>query len=161
MSRGGRGGGRGGARAKPGTARIGGIEIQYDEDIEEGLRGRPLPSKLYPVCSSISNFPPHILHPILILVGVQDYPDLASPCPLSHIEKSQVQKILAFRQAIHEGKMYTVLGAQTGNVQPGKKTGTGQQMVKDPFEGMPSYSQKYVKQRRTLPDFSGRAHGES
>ena len=45
-----RGRGRGG-RGRPGTARIGGIDVNYDEGLE--LVDRPQPTPLFPVCVSI------------------------------------------------------------------------------------------------------------
>ena len=57
MSRGGRGGGgwRGG-RAKPGTARIGGVDISIDDDLDRHLQSnesRPQPGALFPVCLAL------------------------------------------------------------------------------------------------------------
>ena len=50
MSRRGRGGF--GGRSKNGTTRIAGIEVAYDEGIDEVLKGRVQPAKLFPVCSA-------------------------------------------------------------------------------------------------------------
>ncbi len=49
VARGGsRGGGRGG-RSKAGNTKIAGVEIAYDEGLEESLRHRPQPTPLFPV----------------------------------------------------------------------------------------------------------------
>lgn len=55
----------------------------------------------------------------------------------------------AFRDRVHQGPLYTVLGDrhQAGN-------------QADPFESMPTYTQKYRKQTRKIPRLDTRPYGE-
>ncbi|KAL8706692.1 MAG: hypothetical protein Q9201_000326 [Fulgogasparrea decipioides] len=76
------------------------------------------------------------------------------PTPLTKTEKAQVAAFRSLRARIHEGPFYTVLGddARIG------KTAKPSAANFDPFEGMPTYSQKYVKKRRRLPKLSARPY---
>lgn len=85
----------------------------------------------------------------------QEY-DVIPPKPLSNNEKARVAHFRAFRQRFHDGPLYTV---RYDNARVGKpKVSAAAQF--DPFEGMPSYSQKYMKRRRKLPKLDTRTYGE-
>ncbi|KAL8732258.1 MAG: hypothetical protein Q9166_002830 [cf. Caloplaca sp. 2 TL-2023] len=76
------------------------------------------------------------------------------PAPLTESEKAQVAAFRSFRTRIHEGPFYTILDndARVG------KTAKPSPANFDPFEGMPTYSQKYIKKRRRLPKLSARPY---
>ncbi|KAI4274985.1 MAG: hypothetical protein LQ337_003549 [Flavoplaca oasis] len=77
------------------------------------------------------------------------------PAPLSATEKAQVASFLALRSRIHEGPFYTILDTNA-RVSKAKASSAA---TFDPFEGMPTYSQKYIKKRRRLPKLSTRPYG--
>lgn len=79
----------------------------------------------------------------------------APPKPLSKDEKIQIAHFRALRMQIHEGPLYTVLG---DHVRVGKPTASSAATF-DPFEGMPTYSQKYTKRRRRIPKLDTRPYG--
>ncbi|KAL8878373.1 MAG: hypothetical protein Q9198_003802, partial [Flavoplaca austrocitrina] len=76
------------------------------------------------------------------------------PASLSATEKAQVASFLALRSRIHEGPFYTILDT---NARIGKAKASSAATF-DPFEGMPTYSQKYIKKRRRLPKLSARPY---
>lgn len=89
-----------------------------------------------------------------IALIVQSYkPTL--PKPLTNNEKAQVAHFLSLRASIHEGPFYSVLG---DNVRIGKSSTTAAATF-DPFEGMPTYSQRYIKRRRKIPKLDSRPYG--
>ncbi len=71
-------------------------------------------------------------------------------------ERIQVARFRSLRNSIHEGPLYTVLG---DNVRVGKTSNTSAAASFDPFEGMPTYSKKYTKQRRRIPKLDTRPYG--
>lgn len=73
---------------------------------------------------------------------------------MSKAEKIQVSRFRSLLTNIHEGPLYTVLG---DNVRVGKPT-TSSAATFDPFEGMPTYSQKYIKRRRRIPKLDTRPY---
>lgn len=85
---------------------------------------------------------------------VQTY-DPPPPKPLTRTERLQVAHYRSFRDRIHEGPLYSVLG---DNVRVGKH-GASAAAQFDPFEGMPTYSMKYKKKRRRLPKLDTRPYG--
>ncbi|MCJ1338604.1 hypothetical protein MMC09_003893 [Bachmanniomyces sp. S44760] len=66
----------------------------------------------------------------------------------------QIAKFRLFRDRIHEGPLYTVLGddARVGKHQSWAAASS------DPFEGMPTYSQKYARKRRRVPKLDTRPY---
>ncbi|MCJ1469494.1 hypothetical protein MMC07_008127 [Pseudocyphellaria aurata] len=76
------------------------------------------------------------------------------PTPLSKNEKIQIARFRTLRSNIHEGPLYTVIG---DNIRVGKHTVPSGASF-DPFEGMPTYSQKYTKRRRRLPKLDTRPY---
>ncbi|OCL10013.1 hypothetical protein AOQ84DRAFT_353741 [Glonium stellatum] len=60
----------------------------------------------------------------------------------------------ALRDRIHEGPLYTILG---DTVRVGK-AGPPPAALFDPFLGMPTYTQKYMKQRRKIPRLDTRPY---
>lgn len=88
------------------------------------------------------------------LKKVQKY-DPPPPKPLTRTERLQIAHYRSFRDRVHEGPLYSVLG---DNVRVGKQ-GTSVAAQFDPFEGMPTYSMKYKKKRRRLPKLDTRPYG--
>ena len=82
-------------------------------------------------------------------------PPIAPPGRRS--EKAQITRYRALRDRIHEGPLYTILG---DTVRVGK-AGPPPAALFDPFLGMPTYTQKYMKQRRKIPRLDTRPYGES
>ncbi|KAI9673857.1 MAG: hypothetical protein M1817_002063 [Caeruleum heppii] len=130
MSRGGRGGrGGGGFRGgRGGIGRIAGADVPwaYDPDIKPDYA----PSELFP--------------------PVQQ----AIQRPLSRKEKRHVAFYRSFRDRIHEGPLYTVLGDN----HQGVKYGTPAAALVDPFEGMPTFTQKYKRKVRKVPRLDTRPY---
>ncbi|MCJ1437007.1 hypothetical protein MMC27_006390 [Xylographa pallens] len=133
MSRGrGGGGGAGGrGRGPPGTARIAGVDIPIDQDLQ--LNDRPQPTALFPAYK------------------------ILPPKPLTKDERLQVARFRSLRDRIHEGPLYTVLG---DNVRISKTEGRANTAAAqfDPFEGMPTYSQRYARKRRKIPKLDTRPY---
>lgn len=73
---------------------------------------------------------------------------------MSKAEKIQVSRFRSLLTDIHEGPLYTVLG---DNVRVGKPTASSAATF-DPFEGTPTYSQKYTKRRRRIPKLDTRPY---
>ncbi len=111
--------------------RIGGVDIPYDPELE--LDNKPKPTPLFP-----------------------DYKAPAAK-PLTAMEKDQIAKFRQIRDSIHNGPLYTVLG---DNVRVGKSANKPAASF-NPFEGMPKYSQRYTKKRRTIPKLDTRPYGSS
>ncbi len=109
--------------------RIGGVDIPYDPELE--LDNKPKPTPLFP-----------------------EY-KVPTARPLTAKEKDQIAKFRRLRDSIHNGPLYTVLG---DNVRVGK-SGNKPAASFNPFEGMPKYSQRYTKKRRTIPKLDTRPYG--
>lgn len=90
-----------------------------------------------------------------VLISSQSYHP-PKPKPLTKDERIQVAHFRSLRNSIHEGPLYTVLG---DNVRVGKTGYTPTAANFDPFEGMPTYSKKYTKQRRRIPKLDTRPYG--
>ncbi|KAL8993606.1 MAG: hypothetical protein Q9169_006220 [Polycauliona sp. 2 TL-2023] len=114
-----------------GGVKIAGTLIPFDDNDVDLSKG-PSPTPLFPS-----------YHP-------------SPPAPLSATEKAQVASFLSLRSRIHEGPFYTILD-NTSRI--GKSAKASAAATFDPFEGMPTYSQKYVKKRRRLPKLSARPYG--
>ncbi|KAI9825081.1 MAG: hypothetical protein M1832_001401 [Thelocarpon impressellum] len=76
------------------------------------------------------------------------------PKPLSRYERLQVAHYRSLRDRVHEGPLYTILGDESRVTKPGAPTST---MI-DPFEGMPTYAQKYRKKTRRMPRLDTRPY---
>ncbi|KAI4172365.1 MAG: hypothetical protein LQ343_003624 [Gyalolechia ehrenbergii] len=112
-----------------GGYKIAGTILPWDPDID---LDRPTPTPLFP------SYKP------------------TPPAPLSNAEKAQVAAFRSLRARIHEGPFYTTLD---NDARVGKnKTVKASAATFDPFEGMPTYSQKYMKKRRRLPKLSARPY---
>lgn len=109
--------------------RIGGVDIPYDPELE--LDNKPKPTPLFP-----------------------EY-KVPAARPLTAKEKDQIAKFRKLRDSIHNGPLYTVLG---DNIRVGK-SGNKPAASFNPFEGMPKYSQRYTKKRRTIPKLDTRPYG--
>ncbi|KAH7171474.1 DNA-directed RNA polymerase III, subunit Rpc31 [Dactylonectria macrodidyma] len=134
MSRGGRGGGRGGR----GGGRGGRPNVPWDTGDEPDAR----PSEL---------FPPY-------LVPTQK--------DLSLAEKRGIQHLLLLRHQIHGGPLYTSKRTLVNDpTAPRKLYGQAQMNARydvknkaslDPFTAVPTYSSKFIREERALPDWSHR-----
>ncbi|KAF5017558.1 hypothetical protein F66182_10494 [Fusarium sp. NRRL 66182] len=134
MSRGGRGGGRGGR----GGGRGGRPNVPWDTGDEPDAR----PSEL---------FPPYLV---------------PTPRELAANEKSAVQHLLLLRHQIHASPLYTskrtALHDPTaprknyGQAQKNARYGMKSKASIDPFTAVPTYSHKFVREERALPDWSNR-----
>ncbi|OCK79343.1 hypothetical protein K432DRAFT_383143 [Lepidopterella palustris CBS 459.81] len=130
MSRGGRGGARGGGF---GRGKTGGLDLPWENDPELEIKTKPT-----------ELFPP--LHP-------------PSAPPARRNEKIAVQRYRALRDRIHEGPLYTLLGDSARVTKGGLvKGGPPPAALFDPFLGTPTYSQKYQKQRRRIPRLDTRPY---
>ena len=80
------------------------------------------------------------------------------PKPLTKDERIQVAQFRSLRHRIHDGPFYTVLG---DNVRVGKAGEKGKNIAAhfDPFEGMPTYSQRYTRKKRRIPKLDHRPYG--
>jgi DNA-directed RNA polymerase III subunit RPC7 len=80
------------------------------------------------------------------------------PKALSGPELDRVNHYRHFRSLIRDGPLFTVLD-------PGQLTDDRGRVNKrsgfDPFDGMPSYSQRYQKPKRLVPDLSTRQYGKA
>jgi DNA-directed RNA polymerase III subunit RPC7 len=76
---------------------------------------------------------------------------------LSTAEQTQVDYYRHLRESHHDGPYYSVLDAASSSA----KKGTAARANFDPFHGMPTYSGRYQRKRRTLPKIAGRDYGES
>ncbi|KAL8949576.1 MAG: hypothetical protein Q9222_004324 [Ikaeria aurantiellina] len=112
-----------------GGYKIAGTVLPWDLDID---LDRPVPTPLFP------SYRP------------------SSPAPLTPAEKTQVAAFRAFRSRIHEGPYYTVLDHDARVGKTNSRAAAAASF--DPFEGMPTYSQKYVKKRRQLPKLDARPY---
>ncbi|EPS34769.1 hypothetical protein POX_a00261 [Penicillium oxalicum] len=66
---------------------------------------------------------------------------------LSEKEQKEVDYYRHLREKFHEGPYYSVLDVSSSNA----KKGSAARANFDPFHGMPSYSGRYQKKRRTIP----------
>ena len=155
MSRGrGRGGGAGRGRAPPGTARIAGVDIPIDQDLQ--LNDRPQPTPLFPVSAhELFWLKGNLL--ILSTNSRQTY-QILPPRPLTKDERLQVARFRSLRDRIHEGPLYTVLGDNDRISKTEGRANTAAAQF-DPFEGMPTYSQRYARKRRKIPKLDTRPYG--
>ncbi|OAA70397.1 DNA-directed RNA polymerase, III, C31 subunit [Cordyceps fumosorosea ARSEF 2679] len=133
-----RGGGRGGGRGGRGGGRGGRPNVPWDTGDEPDAR----PSEL---------FPPYAV---------------PAPRGLTTAETTSVHYMLLLRRQMHSSPLYTSKRtALTDPTAPRKAYGQAQMNavygVKnkaslDPFTSMPTYSEKFVREERALPDWSGR-----
>ncbi|EGD87769.1 hypothetical protein H112_04236 [Trichophyton rubrum D6] len=79
------------------------------------------------------------------------------PAQFTDAEISRVQLYRQLREKIHDGPFYTVLASQPSY---GKK-GVPARAQFDPFQGMASYGQRYMKKSRTLPKLSAVPFGNA
>ncbi|KAM3524290.1 hypothetical protein MY4038_007831 [Beauveria bassiana] len=133
-----KGGGRGGGRGGRGGGRGGRPNVPWDTGDEPDAR----PSEL---------FPPY---------------EVPTPRSLTTTESNSVHYMLLLRRQIHSSPLYTSKRTSLTDPTAPRKTYGQSQMnavygVKnkaslDPFTSMPTYSQKFVREERALPDWSGR-----
>ncbi|WYZ44902.1 hypothetical protein EsH8_VIII_000218 [Colletotrichum jinshuiense] len=133
MSRGGRGGGRGGRGGRAGP------QLSWDNG-EHAPDTRP--SELFPAYA------------------------IPTAKPLSDLEQANVNALLLFRRQFQDGPLYTrkrTWGMDPmntrklyGQEQVNAKYGVRTRATADPFTAVPTYSQKFSRAERALPDFGGR-----
>ncbi|CAG7942710.1 unnamed protein product [Penicillium olsonii] len=73
---------------------------------------------------------------------------------LSPAEQTQVDYYRSLREKFHDGPFYSVLDASSSNA----KKGSAARANFDPFHGMPTYSGRYQRKRRTLPKIAGQSY---
>jgi len=92
------------------------------------------------------------------------------PVPPSDFEASSFQYFSILRKQIRDGPSYTVLNHPAPIQKPGELSGNyptdsietkTAQTISNPFENMQTYSQKYVKLRRTMPKLDDRVYIKS
>jgi DNA-directed RNA polymerase III subunit RPC7 len=86
--------------------------------------------------------------------------------PLTRKEEKQVSYFLLFREQVHDGPLYTQTRTSSvdsseptrvyGQEQINKRYGVKNKATVDPFLAMPTYSQRFIKQERALPDLASR-----
>ncbi|KAI5306325.1 NAPDH-dependent diflavin reductase [Ascosphaera pollenicola] len=76
--------------------------------------------------------------------------------PLSPVEVEQVDLYKQLREKIHDGPYYVVLSGK----QPvgSANASSAESAAFDPFQGMATYGQRYVKKTKTLPKLAGRPY---
>ncbi|KLJ10533.1 DNA-directed RNA polymerase III subunit RPC7 [Blastomyces silverae] len=86
------------------------------------------------------------------------FPKYSAPIAksLTEEERSQVDYYRRLREMIHDGPYYTVLSAPPSSQKGGAAAARKAQF--DPFQGMATYGQRYLKKTRTLPKLSGRPY---
>lgn len=77
--------------------------------------------------------------------------------PLQSRERSEVNRYRALRDRFQNGPYYAAVNAASTSA----KQGTKERAEFDPFNGMPSYSSRYQKRKRTVPKIAGREYSES
>lgn len=92
--------------------------------------------------------------------------NVPSAAPLTKKEEKCVSYFLLFREQVHDGPLYTHTrtlsldnGAPVrtyGQEQINKRYGVKNKATVDPFLAMPTYSQRFTKQERALPDLASR-----
>ncbi|EXF83924.1 hypothetical protein CFIO01_03947 [Colletotrichum fioriniae PJ7] len=133
MSRGGRGGGRGGRGGRQGP------QLSWDNG-EHAPDTRP--SELFPAYA------------------------VPTAKPVTDHEQANVNAFLLFRRQFQDGPLYTrkrTWGMDPTNTrklygqeQVNAKYGVRTRATADPFNAVPTYSQKFTRPERALPDFGGR-----
>ncbi|KAG9518957.1 hypothetical protein KCU71_g8567, partial [Aureobasidium melanogenum] len=125
-----RGGGWGGGGGKNDLGKMGGQALpwEYDPELEGKLNTKPS-----------EKFPP-----------IQ--PPIADPPSL--YERQIVSHYRTLRARIHDGPFYAILDSSARVHKSGKKSPVSAHY--DPFESMPTYSQRYTKKKNTLPKLSSR-----
>ncbi|CAI7578432.1 unnamed protein product [Penicillium bialowiezense] len=155
-----------------------GSEITWDAD--PGGEPDTAPTPLYPVClllgldhqeilSSLSNSPhgeaqtqveaqgtqgARCVKGDQGISGTQKKYTIPFARKLSRAEQTQVDYYRALRERFHDGPFYSVLDASSSNA----KKGSAARANFDPFHGMPTYSGRYQKKRRTLPRIAGQEY---
>ena len=61
---------------------------------------------------------------------------------------------------MQRGPLHSVIGDDV-RVSKYKSSGLAGSIVTDPFDGVETYSRRYIVAKKTLPDFSGRSHSTS
>lgn len=123
-------GGRGSFRGGRGGGkqRIGGQEVSWDYDPELVIETKP--QEMFPDI------------------------DLPRARPATQQEKASIARYRALRKSIHDGPFYTILG---DNVRISKSS-SKRAAEFNPFEDMPTYTQKYKPASRKLPRFDTRKY---
>ncbi|KAI5270101.1 hypothetical protein E4T47_06497 [Aureobasidium subglaciale] len=130
-----RGGGWGGGGGKNDLGKMGGQALpwEYDPELEGKLNTKPS-----------EKFPP-----------IQ--PPIADPP--TYTERHLVHHYRTLRARIHDGPFYAILDSSARVHKSGKKSPVTAHY--DPFESMPTYSQRYTKKKNTLPRLGGRPFQKS
>jgi DNA-directed RNA polymerase III subunit RPC7 len=150
------GGGRGARKPLPP-----GSEFNWQKAPGELPDGAPTPT--FPVCT-----PRPVIY--IILPSLCDtsskFSNLTMPNqpyetpkaePLQTRERSEVDRYRALRDRFQNGPYYAFTNAASTSA----RQGTKERAQFDPFNGMPSYSSRYQKRKRTVPKIAGREYSES
>jgi DNA-directed RNA polymerase III subunit RPC7 len=78
-----------------------------------------------------------------------------TPAPTT-TERAHLANFRLLRERLREGPLYTVLDPNT-RVHKNQR----QKAIVNPFENMPTYSQRYKKPRRKMPQLNTREYGKS
>jgi DNA-directed RNA polymerase III subunit RPC7 len=88
--------------------------------------------------------------------------------PLTKEEEREVNYFLHFRRQVHDGPLYTQTRSSTADPSNPKRTygqdqinqryGVRSKATQDPFNAVPTYSQRFQTEQRSLPDFSTRRY---
>lgn len=150
------GGGRGARKPLPP-----GSEFNWQKAPGELPDGAPTPT--FPVRTprffisrSISVFSIRTRSRQILTMSDQPY-DTPTAEPLQTRERSEVDRYRALRDRFQNGPYYAAVNAASTSA----KKGTAERAEFDPFNGMPSYSSRYQKRKRTVPKISGREYSES
>ncbi|KAK4209985.1 DNA-directed RNA polymerase III, subunit Rpc31 [Rhypophila decipiens] len=115
---------------------------------------------------------PWALDPTLVLDGkpsdVFPFYNVPRAPQISKKQEKQIAEILLFREQLHDSPLYTQarqnrgekLGRTYGQDQVNERYGQTSKATVNPFAAVPSYSQRFRKAERTLPDLGSRPFAE-
>ncbi|KAI4718010.1 hypothetical protein E4T48_05800 [Aureobasidium sp. EXF-10727] len=146
-----RGGGWGGGGGKNDLGKMGGQALpwEYDPELEGKLNTKP--SEKFPVRYTL------LSHPLVFLAPLtRDTQPIQPPIaePPSQHERQLVSHYRTLRARIHDGPFYAILDSSARVHKSGKKSPVSAHY--DPFDSMPTYSQRYTKKKNTLPKLGSR-----
>jgi DNA-directed RNA polymerase III subunit RPC7 len=84
----------------------------------------------------------------------QNY-DVPKADKLQPREQREVDRYRALRERFHDGPYHAIVNEASTSAKKDSKL----RAQFDPFHGMPSYTEKYRKRKRTIPHLAGREYG--
>jgi hypothetical protein len=120
-----------------------------------------LPREKYPVCYKF------VSTSQLVLTLHQQPAPTPRTRPLTSAEHAHIDHYRRLRQKLHDSALYTILDPSARIQKPGELTGAwkphaqvgSKKAMASPFETMATYSHKYKKRRRTMPELDEREYG--